>query len=63
MSSRQSVLIFARQPSAVLSGKKPHPGDQQIAVRAYEIFLRRGETSGSDEADWLEAEREPMDKN
>ena len=31
---------------------------EQIAVRAYEIFVARGGQHGSDVADWLQAERE-----
>jgi len=35
-------------------GPTPH----QIAQRAYEIFLARGETHGQDVEDWLRAEAE-----
>jgi hypothetical protein len=31
---------------------------EEIRVRAYEIYLERGEQSGSDLDDWLLAERE-----
>ena len=31
---------------------------EQIAMRAYEIFLRRGAQDGDDLQDWLAAERE-----
>ena len=34
------------------------PSEQEIAARAYEIFLSRGATDGSDLDDWLQAERE-----
>ena len=30
---------------------------QRIAVKAYEIFVDRGQTHGHDEDDWLEAEQ------
>ena len=34
------------------------PTTEQIAVRAYEIFLARGGEHGRAEEDWLQAERE-----
>jgi hypothetical protein len=50
---------------------KPHPTarekdtslpntvtSEQIALRAYQIYLERGEQPGSDVDDWLEAERQ-----
>ena len=36
------------------------PGDEQIRLRAYEIFLRRHGASGDPFEDWLLAERELM---
>ena len=32
--------------------------EQEIRIRAYEIYLRRGERPGSELEDWLQAERE-----
>ena len=32
--------------------------EEEIAQRAYEIYLQRGATDGSDVDDWLQAERE-----
>jgi len=34
------------------------PSDEQIARRAYELYLNRGQTSGHELEDWLQAERE-----
>jgi DUF2934 family protein len=34
------------------------PSHEQIAHRAYEIFLARGGQPGNPEQDWLQAERE-----
>ncbi len=34
------------------------PGHNEIAMRAFEIYLSRGEWSGRDLEDWLEAERQ-----
>ena len=35
-----------------------HPTHEQVARRAYEIFLARGGTPGNPEHDWFQAERE-----
>lgn len=34
------------------------PSREQIAHRAYELFLARGSEHGHDQEDWLQAERE-----
>ena len=34
------------------------PTEEEIAVRAYHIYLERGETEGNPSDDWLQAERE-----
>jgi hypothetical protein len=34
------------------------PSQEQIARRAYEIFLARGDRQGDPEQDWFQAERE-----
>ena len=40
-----------------------HPThEQQIRIRAYEIYLQRGEQPGNELEDWLEAERELTSK-
>jgi hypothetical protein len=41
-------------PAPVRNG----PSEEQIARRAYEIFLARGANHGSAEQDWFQAERE-----
>jgi hypothetical protein len=40
------------------NGRPPAPSHEAIAMRAYEIFLRRGGAHGYDYDDWLAAERE-----
>src|SRR5215469_11898689 len=35
-----------------------HPTHEEIAVRAYQIYVVRGEAHGQDVDDWLQAERE-----
>jgi hypothetical protein len=37
---------------------KSRPAQDQIAARAYEIYLERGSTPGDPMQDWLQAERE-----
>jgi len=39
------------------------PTREEIALRAYEIFLRRGGAPGNELADWVLAERELLDKD
>ena len=38
--------------------QKSKPTQDQIAARAYEIYLERGRTPGDPMQDWLRAERE-----
>ena len=38
--------------------KKYKPTQDQVAARAYEIYLERGATPGDPMQDWLQAERE-----
>ena len=40
------------------SAPKARPTQDQIATRAYEIYLERGSTPGDPMQDWLQAERE-----
>jgi hypothetical protein len=39
------------------------PTREEIALRAYEIFLQRGGAPGNELADWVLAERELMDSD
>jgi Protein of unknown function (DUF2934) len=43
--------------------KAAEPTEQEIAVRAHELFLKRGAVGGHELEDWLEAERELRHKN
>lgn len=45
----------ANQPN-----QKPaaQPTDEEIAMRAYHIYLERGGTEGNPDDDWLQAERD-----
>lgn len=46
--------VSARAPVMELSA----PTHEQIARRAYELYLQRGATHGCDLQDWITAERE-----
>jgi hypothetical protein len=48
--------IYGRQEKPAMA--QQHPSEEQIRIRAYEIFLRRGGADGSPEQDWLLAETE-----
>jgi hypothetical protein len=37
---------------------RARPTEEEIAVRAYHIYLERGEAEGNPADDWLQAERE-----
>ena len=37
---------------------RARPTEKEIAVRAYHIYLERGEAEGNPSDDWLQAERE-----
>lgn len=45
------------------SATKTAPAHEQIALRAYEIYLERGGAPGDALEDWTRAERELMEKN
>jgi hypothetical protein len=40
------------------SATNNHPSHEDIAARAYQIYLERGGINGNDQDDWLQAERE-----
>ncbi len=40
------------------AGGGPRPGQDEIARRAYELFLQRGSVPGHETDDWLQAETE-----
>ena len=50
----------AASSPAVKKGKKAkaEPTQEEIALRAYHIFLERGSTPGNEVEDWLQAEQE-----
>ncbi len=45
-------------PKIKKAATKSKPTQDQVAARAYEIYLERGATPGDPMQDWLQAERE-----
>ena len=50
--------IESIQTSEPISTQAAEPTEEEIAVRAYHIYLERGEADGDPMNDWLQAERE-----
>ena len=49
---------MAGAASATKSARETLPLEEQIRVRAYELYVQRGNESGSELDDWLQAESE-----
>ena len=49
-------------PKGVPGAAEGHHTSEEIAVRAYEIYLERGATPGQDVDDWLQVEAELSEK-
>ena len=49
---------MARMAAAAKTAVEDLPLEEQIRRRAYEIFVQRGNQSGSELDDWLQAENE-----
>jgi len=60
-------MAKTRKTSSPAARKSPSAGTQptreQIALRAYEIYLERGCAPGHELEDWTRAERELLEKN
>ena len=58
--SEKSVRVRRRQPAAPEAAQTLRPafGSEDVAIRAYHLFLARGCEHGHDWEDWLAAERE-----
>jgi hypothetical protein len=57
--TRKSLSPEAKKPRA----SKIHPTTEEIALRAYQIYLERGEAPGNALDDWTRAERELLEKS
>jgi hypothetical protein len=62
LGAKQSALnapkLEARPSSNAATSHRAEPTHEQIARRAYEIFLARGGAHGNPHQDWAQAERE-----
>lgn len=60
-------MAKTRKPSSPASkGPRPaqsQPTQEQIALRAYQIYLERGGAPGNEIEDWTRAEQELLGKN
>ncbi len=52
--TRESSSPTMEKPRAT----KNQPTQEEIALRAYQIYLKRGATPGNEFEDWVEAERQ-----
>ena len=57
-SRRRSTAPGTRVAPDDRARRNDSPSNQEIARRAYEIYLSRGGAPGADVDDWLQAERE-----
>ncbi|EEF61960.1 DUF2934 domain-containing protein [Pedosphaera parvula] len=56
---RKTIVASAASAAPVVTRKAvAQPSAEDIARRAYEIYVARGQTAGRDQEDWLQAERE-----
>lgn len=51
---------LAKTPKST-AGRSALPIEEQIRARAYELYVERGNESGSEMDDWLQAEKEMLD--
>jgi len=61
------MSIMSRPIEKSSPGSEPqmaegHPTREEIELRAYEIYIERGGAHGQDVEDWVQAERELVEK-
>jgi hypothetical protein len=56
--SAKATASKKSSPAAGVVASKSEPTHEQIASRAYELYLARGSVEGNHEEDWLLAEAE-----
>lgn len=61
--SKKSVAILEAPTVEKEEAVAFEPNQDEIAVRAHELFLQRGGISGHELEDWLQAEEELRKKN
>ena len=65
-SPKEKAPIIARDNESDGIGNKPSlssPTHEEIAIAAYQIYLSRGTGEGSEVDDWLQAERELLERS
>jgi DUF2934 family protein len=64
---RKRIMPKSRESSSPkvrkLRGAKPLPSQEEIALRAYHLYLERNGAPGNPLEDWTRAERELLEKN
>jgi len=55
---RQSKSSSRGKKTQLANPTQPRPSSDEVARRAYELFLERGGRHGDDWQDWLTAERQ-----
>jgi len=60
MPSRKSITQFPSTVALAEIDSTVRGQREQIATRAFELFLQRGREDGHDLDDWLQAEREVL---
>jgi Protein of unknown function (DUF2934) len=53
----QRAAAPAKAPASRPKVAGPSPSHEQIAARAYQLWVANGQPGGTDRADWFEAER------
>lgn len=62
MTSGAMIDAPQKQHTSAASSKRHRSTDEEIALRAYDLFVLRGGTHGGDLQDWLQAEDELSDR-
>ena len=60
MKSRKkaSIATGAASSSRIQDRRSTGPTEEEIRLRAYEIYVERGRADGQDREDWFQAEKE-----
>ena len=58
MGSKAVIDAPPKQLTVVSNSKPQRATNEEIALRAYDLFIQRGGSHGSDVQDWLQAEKD-----
>lgn len=61
-SARDATAVGSRHAESTVSRRDGPAADEQIRMRAYELYRERGGRVGDDMTDWLRAEREYLER-